>query len=337
MSKNRTMLKEAIADAKTIKAAAITNAKLALEETFTPHVKEMLSAKIQEMEDEDNEEIEKPNLDEVEDKEEIEEKKDESEDETEEEIDIENMSEDDLVNQIKSVIDSMVTNGELEAGENSSVETEENSEDEAIEKGEEAKENEDEGSIDELLKELESEDVTSENKDVTESEIVKEYEDYEAYEREFCQAHPDNDFCKSMNEAKVKSEMKKEKSVDESKIQTELDEAYKAIESMKKDINEVNLLNAKLLYANKIFRTKTLTEVQKIKVLGAFDKVSTVKEAKLVYDTLTEGLKTQIKSPIREHLGSASKSITKVITKQPIIETNDMVSRFQKLAGINKK
>jgi len=55
MAKNREMLKEAIAEAKAVKEAAIANAKVALEEAFTPQLKSMLSMKLQEIEDETNE------------------------------------------------------------------------------------------------------------------------------------------------------------------------------------------------------------------------------------------------------------------------------------------
>ena len=51
---NKDLLKQAIAEAKTIREAAIANAKEALEETLTPHLKEMLAQKLQEMEDADD-------------------------------------------------------------------------------------------------------------------------------------------------------------------------------------------------------------------------------------------------------------------------------------------
>ena len=122
--------------------------------------------------------------------------------------------------------------------------------------------------------------------------------------------------------------------MDEAKNDEELKEAYNTIESLRSDLNEVNLLNAKLLYTNKIFKAKTLTESQKVKVLGAFDKAGTVKETKLVFETLNEGLKTKKKSPITESLGSASRVSRSVNAKKPIIETDPMVERFKKLAGI---
>ena len=113
----------------------------------------------------------------------------------------------------------------------------------------------------------------------------------------------------------------------------ELEEAYSTINTLKSELNEVNLLNAKLLYTNKIFKAKNLTESQKVKVLGAFDKAGTVKETKLVFETLNDGLKTK-KSPIRESLGAASKATGNINRKKPIIKTDPMVERFQKLAGL---
>jgi hypothetical protein len=148
---------------------------------------------------------------------------------------------------------------------------------------------------------------------------------------------------KEVKEAKEEEKVKEEK-VNESEIaevykekealESELNEAHEVINTLRSDLNEVNLLNAKLLYTNKIFKAKTLTESQKVKVLGAFDKAGTVKETKLVFETLNEGLKAKKKSPITESLGSASRVSRSVNAKKPIIETDPMVERFKKLAGI---
>ena len=54
----RDILKEAIADAKTVKETAIANAKAALEEAFTPQLKSMLATKLEEMDKEDMDEAE---------------------------------------------------------------------------------------------------------------------------------------------------------------------------------------------------------------------------------------------------------------------------------------
>ena len=115
----------------------------------------------------------------------------------------------------------------------------------------------------------------------------------------------------------------------------ELEEALKTVKILQKELSEVNLLNSKLLYVNKIFRNKNLTESQKVKVLSAFDKATSVRETKIIYETLSEGLvsKTTTKSSIKESLGMASKPAG-VAPKQPIVESDQMVQRFQKLAGI---
>jgi hypothetical protein len=115
--------------------------------------------------------------------------------------------------------------------------------------------------------------------------------------------------------------------------EADMEEMMAEIEELKSELNEVNLLNSKLLYVNKIFRSRTLTENQKAKVLGAFDKASTVAEVKLVFETLNEGL-TPKKAAMNENLGRASKPMGNAPTKKPILEVNDQYARWQKLAGI---
>jgi len=112
-----------------------------------------------------------------------------------------------------------------------------------------------------------------------------------------------------------------------------MDKMEEELNELRTELNEVNLLNAKLLYSNKIFRAKNLMETQKVKVLEAFDKATTVKEVKLVYETLNEGIKE--KAPIRENLGSASRPAG-VAPKQQIVEVDSQFARWQKLAGIIK-
>ena len=386
----RDILKEAIADAKTVKETAIANAKAALEEAFTPQLKSMLATKLEEMELEEeeealeemskkekaegddrkpskdekgsegksnrsnpnynkkdtmeedldeeinldeilaeiDEEMEKDNLneDEATDKEEegyLDGKEDGEEEEKkdmeDEEIDLDDMTDDDLKGFIEDVIADMVASGELEAGENfEDEETEEVVDDTEVDV-----------EVSEGKKKKDDKEEVKESTDVDEvntmggggSVVVKRDKDgnpLNKYDRDFMAAVKD-DLAKLMKKVGLKEE--------------ELEEAYNTIESLKSDLNEVNLLNAKLLYTNKIFKAKTLTESQKVKVLGAFDKAGTVKETKLVFETLNEGLKTK-KSPIKESLGAASRVSGNVNTKKPIIETDPMVERFKKLAGL---
>ena len=115
----------------------------------------------------------------------------------------------------------------------------------------------------------------------------------------------------------------------------ELEEAMSTIAQLRSELNEVNLLNAKLLYVNKLFKSKNLTEAQKVKVINAFDRAETVKETKNIFETLQESLTVAQakKNPIKESLSFASKPAG-VADRKPIVENNDFVARMQKLAGI---
>jgi hypothetical protein len=138
------------------------------------------------------------------------------------------------------------------------------------------------------------------------------------------------DFVKDIELGKMSDAMR-EVELEES---SELEEAMKTISTLRSELNEVNLLNAKLLYVNKLFKAKNLNESQKVKVINAFDRAETVREAKNVFDTLNESLNTEkAKSQIKESLSFASKSAG-VSDRQPIMEGNDFVNRMQKLAGI---
>ena len=111
-------------------------------------------------------------------------------------------------------------------------------------------------------------------------------------------------------------------------------EALDEIEALKVELQEVNLLNAKLLYTNKIFKSKNLTEDKKVKVLKAFDKATSVKEAKVIFETLNEGLVSKTEAKARPQ-GSASKATGPITeAKKPIIESNDVYDRMRKLAGL---
>ena len=106
-------------------------------------------------------------------------------------------------------------------------------------------------------------------------------------------------------------------------MQSELEEAYSTIESLQKTINEVNLLNAKLLYTNKLFRTFDLNEGQKVKVLENFDRTSSVREVKLVFSTLAENLNVSKKKRTVVKEGYASKATKSSAPKKIISEGNE--------------
>ena len=217
-----------------------------------------------------------------------------------EEIDLENLTDEDLKDFFSDVIGDMVAAGELEVGGDPV----------------EIVDDEEEVSID-------VEDVEVEDEVETDVEVTAENKRTDAEEEGYKDGLKDGkaDAVKAIKKIKLQEK--------------DLKEAYNTIKALKSQLNEINLLNAKLLYSNKIFKSKTLTESQKVKVLASFDKATTVKETKLVYETLKEGLKSK-RRPVTENvIGRASKA-TKAIkrTKQPIVESNEMVNRFKKLAGI---
>ena len=386
---NREFLKEAIADAKAVKETAIANAKAALEESFTPHLKTVLSAKLEEMEKEDMDEG-YDEMDEAKDSEKMEEKKeymtakekregddrksdnkaetetekmrkikeeddsdldevlaelkdeldedkrtdaeeegykdglkdekedlmkeddrtdaeeegyedgmeDEKEDLEDEEIDLDDMTDEDLKSFIEDVISDMVAAGEIEAGDEFEVE--------------------DEVEVDD---EVEVEDDV----DVTIDEDARTDAEEEGYKDGIKDAKADAK--KAIEDIKLEEEK-----------EDELKEAYATVETLRNELNEINLLNAKLLYTNKIFKSKNLSENNKVKVLTSFDKADTVKEAKLIYETLKDGLaEKKAKKTVNESISMASKSIgvgPKKVDAKPIVESNIMVDRFKKLAGI---
>ena len=117
--------------------------------------------------------------------------------------------------------------------------------------------------------------------------------------------------------------------------EAKLREAYAVISFLRSKINEVNLLNSKLLFSNKLFRKHSLTERQKITVIENFDRATTLREVKLIYATLAESLKggSKAKHQIKESF--ASKPTASTRPSKPILnEGNDMANRLRKLAGL---
>ena len=151
---------------------------------------------------------------------------------------------------------------------------------------------------------------------------------------------------KEGDEEEVEADKEEEESVEEGKMkknkmkkmEEEIEEAYGVIKFLKSKINEVNLLNAKLLYVNKIFRNKNLSESQKVKVIETFDRAKTVRETKLIYTTVSESLivsESKGSSKNKKHLVENFASAPVKKTNAPIIEVDSTVARFKKLAGIN--
>jgi hypothetical protein len=146
-------------------------------------------------------------------------------------------------------------------------------------------------------------------------------------------------------EADMKDDKDKvDEAEDAEEKEKELNEAYAVIKSLQKTINEVNLLNAKLLFANKLFRANNMTNEQKVKVIETLDRTKSVREVKLVYSTLAENFRsasTTTKSTKKSMTEGIASKVTKSTSpaqapKQVIAENADFANRFKKLAGILK-
>jgi hypothetical protein len=360
---NSKLLKEAIADAKAVRETALANAKIALEEAFTPKLQSMLSKKLQE-------ELEG--------------------DESEEEVEL--TQENDVSSEIgggdgtkmpaAKAFSSAAESDELAAADVDKISAAVGSEDENAEKvagiteGEEEEDvtgatpdtavNEEEemddvdSEIDEIIKELEAAADDEESYATTEGEeeeAAPVAEPTEAPAVEEPVAEEDeidlDEILREMGygdepaeEAPVATEEEhSEEELDALKaelksVQSELGEAISVIKSLKGTINEVNLLNAKLLYVNKLFRSFNLTNEQKSKVVETLDRTKNVREVKLVFSTIAESFKfgtgatKKVTAKLTESY--ASKPAASTAPKQIISEDNSAALRFKKLAGIIK-
>jgi hypothetical protein len=383
---NSKLLKEAIADAKAVRETAIANAKLALEEAFTPRLQSILSKKLQaEMEMEDDEEVV---VDEELDSSEI----GAGEGNTDSGTDARNPQ----GYRAHTELDPETTAINADSGEEDEnldvvddlmdESTYEDPDDDVTgatyTEDEDMEFDEDELDLEEIIRELESEledeeEVHTEEEFEDEEEVHTEYghddeeevhtedeeldidfeddeevhtemEDDEEVHTEEDEFSDEIDLDEILREMGYGDDEEEEMYTEEeddvvdatAELEAELEEAYSTIKTLKKTINEVNLLNAKLLYTNKLFRSYNLTNEQKMKVVENLDRTGSVREVKLVYATLAEsmnfsGTERKGKKSITE--GFASKATKSTAPKREIIsEGNDMADRFKKLAGINK-
>jgi hypothetical protein len=318
---NTKIFSEAIAEAKSIRETAMANAKLALEEAFAPRMQEMMSTKLAAMA-EDEEEMEEGftgkngemtsndgegSMEEI----------------SLEELlaELEGLEEEDSYSEEEGSVEPGLDNPYME--ENEIFEAED---DDTVS----------EITVDELKDIIR--DVVADLLGNSE-EAGEEGEEEEAGEEEEMAGEEEEmagDEELSLEEllAELEEGTEEKEKVEEGENE-ELEEAMSTISQLRSELNEVNLLNAKLLYVNKLFKSKNLTEAQKVKVINAFDRAESVKETKNIFETLQESLTaTQAKkNPIKESLSFASKSAG-VADRKPIVENNDFVARMQKLAGI---
>lgn len=358
------LYQDAILDAKALRASAMANAKAALEEAFEPKIQEMLRLKLTE----ELEEVEE--LEEAEVEEGIEEKMHGKVEEKYHEDDMKENLEDINEAELEEILAQLEELSNVdEAGYDKKMEEAEHDkmEEETLNEAEELEEadDDDEENTDEVEADEEAGVVDDDTKviDITIGDLKEVL-------RSVMAGSQDMGADISSDEADADSEAEAEISLDEilaeleaegmedktvagyeaghqkptypemeeakkhsadKKVEEELEEAKLTIEKMREDLQEVNLLNAKYLYMNKLFKSKTLSESQKVKVINALDRASSVTEVKNTYETLKESFES--KKQLKESIGFASQAAG-IAPKQPIIEQDNMMSRWQKLAGI---
>lgn len=291
----------------------------------------------------------------------------------EEELDLEDMSEEDLKDLIEDVIADMIEDGELVPGPNAEAEEGEDAEgegeDEEVEveddlaeadkdmvnEGEEVTEEEDVTEGDEPIDEaiagevvnvaVQSADAialivggilglgaTAVAATMADAEAREEIMGYFADMKNAGKAKA-QELGAKINDAVARVVGDKTVKVDDDSAVSEMEDT---IAELRQELAESNLLNSKLLYANKIFKSRNLNEAQKINVLKTFDKADSVKEVKLVFESLNESLTTK-KSIVRENLGSASRSAGAAPVKNENATSTpdaDPFARMKKLAGL---
>ena len=132
---------------------------------------------------------------------------------------------------------------------------------------------------------------------------------------------------------KAMMERRKYKGSEEDK--KDLQEAIRTIKTLRGQLNEVNLLNAKLIYVNRLFKANNLTEGQKVNIVNSFDKAATLNEAKNVFEILKSTIsKSAPKTSLKESKSFASSVIGGRPAAKPIINEDETISRMQRLAGI---
>ena len=334
MSKD--LLKEAIADAKAVRETAIANAKLALEEAFTPRLQSMLSHKIaEETEDEMDDEMTTSEME-----------MDDEYNETKYGEDGERIEETEDEDDMKSETEEEDMATEME-DEDMKSETEEEDMKSETEEDDMAPETEEEDDLEleSIIRELEEDDDDIKEDHKTEDpgdEVADAEGDNEAKPLNITEEDDDKPMDEEEGEEldlgevikALQEEEEEEVAADEKT--DELEEAYNTIKYLKDKINEVNLLNAKLLFSNKLFRGNSLNESQKMKVIETFDRANSVREVKLVYSTLAEslkGYKPGKKRQVTEGFASKATNSTKP-NKNVIVESNNFSSRMKKLAGL---
>ena len=137
------------------------------------------------------------------------------------------------------------------------------------------------------------------------------------------------DAVKGMEKAEeVKQEARNNRS-----SQARLEEAVQAAETLRRQLSEQKLFNAKLLYVNKLMQNRALSDKQLKSVVEAIDSAKTIREAKLLYTSLSESLVTT-GGRLAEGARNAGGSSRPVRSGAMLNESGGDVDRWARLAGL---
>ena len=317
------LLKEAIADAKAVRATALANAKAALEESFKPTLEAMLAEKLKSEIGDEDEAVHSSDIGS--------EGAGSSHDLSKQHSNTEQMYEESDEEVTSEELDEILAELEREMGDAPTAPTAPTAP--ALAPTEPTAEIPAPAPVDPMMAAPapEAPVASEEIEDMGEEINLQELLDTLSEEVE------------EVEEAKKKDSEEDEKEPTEESVQ--LAEALQTVQYLRDQLNEINLLNAKLLYTNKLFNKFTLNQAQKMKVVETFDLTHSIREVKLSYKILSESLSSggsAVKKPntaahtITE--GLASKPVASTAPKKQLIveNSNVMASRFQRLAGIKK-
>jgi hypothetical protein len=334
------LLKEAIADAKAVKETALANAKIALQEAFAPRLERMLATKL--TNEIEGEEEEMP----------VDAEPVDAEPEMDAEMDVEAGAGNDVGDLSIDVDgDGEFDEFDIYSQEGGEEMPEEMPEEEPAMSDEEMTDEYNEGYDDrdldlesiirELEGDLESEEPNLEDEMAMEGEHMgMDHEDEMPEEDELSMDSIDEILEAILREEEMEEEPEMTTEGEDSEkeeMKAELEEAYATVKHLQGILSEVNLLNAKLLYTNKLFRNFELSEAQKMKVIENFDRAGNTREVKLVFTTLAESFNRPTKKRVvKESYASkaaASTAPSKEST-QVLSEGFELANRWKKLAGL---
>ncbi len=117
-------------------------------------------------------------------------------------------------------------------------------------------------------------------------------------------------------------------------LERRLDEYRGAVETLREQLTDLNLFNAKLLYVNKLFQDRSVPPAKRRTVMESIDSAKSLREVKLIYKTLTGDSSSKDKKPLNEStartLGSSSRSVGRSSARSSDVQAD----RWAALAGI---